>query len=418
MGLMIGGQKMGGVYIGGVRHNMMLNGRKIWPSGPSVDPDAIVIEVTVAIDDMSFVLPLCADYLNNIAYAVIIDWGDGTTETASGASNGETTGIAHYYSAPGAYVITVRDADPEQDGIRAPGWGRVFGFYPWNESGPNAQANRDKVTRALNLPGIAFCESETFTGDGFLAGVFYQCSNLAQTCAVTLPPAVTAIGNMFMLNMYFGCASLTSAPDEAPYPPGVTTIGYAFRAVQYSNCSNLTAAAKEADYPQGLSSIDTSFRDGQYSNCSSLTKASPEPLYPAGLSRIESFFRDGQYNSCTALTQAGGEPPYPMSGDGMPYIGSYFRYYQYANCPALRVGNYVFAARFGAVLQLITVSYSSMFNMPNTLNTADTVPLYYTDAAHTQTAPITNMSAPSEGRHLITNRTGIVGYASLDANWK
>ncbi|MCD8167015.1 MAG: hypothetical protein LUE93_13420, partial [Bacteroides sp.] len=62
-------------------------------------------------------------------------------------------------------------------------------------------------------------------------------------------------------------------------------------------------------------------------------------------------------------------------------------------------------------------SFSDMFFLSEIKTDPDTIPRYYTDATHTTTAPITDLT-PAERKYYLTNRTGIEGYDQINENWK
>jgi hypothetical protein len=58
-----------------------------------------------------------------------------------------------------------------------------------------------------------------------------------------------------------------------------------------------------------------------------------------------------------------------------------------------------------------------MFYLSSSNSTPDTMPRYYTDASHTTTAPVSDLTPPKRIEY-VYNRTGIDGYSSLNSYWK
>lgn len=155
--------------------------------------------------------------------------------------------------------------------------------------------------------------------------------------------------------------------------------------------------------------IAANFKFNQYYGCAQLLTAEIEQI-PSGVQNISSNFKQAQYKNCTNLQNAAEEslPTHVVN------IANGFRKEQYSNCTSLLIGNYVHA-RMDEFLNGGNNNFELMFNMPTTKSTSDSIPKFKDKLNNIY--PITDLT-PSFSKQYCTNRTGISGYASLNANWK
>lgn len=218
-------------------------------------------------------------------------------------------------------------------------------------------------------------------GDGFRSRQ-YGSTKIQAPAVEVLPPGVTNIGNNFRSNMYRSAALVSTTPEVLP--PGVTNIGDNFRFGQYYG-NPIQAPAVEV-LPAGVTTIGSGFREIQYG----------QTYYAAG--RLISTAKE----------------VLPAS---VVNIGARFRYGQYGMQSMLNIGSHIHSFRFAELLNQNAANYKEMFYLNSAKTTADVRPKYYTNEAETTTTPITTLT-PTAAKAYLTNRTGITGYSSLNANWK
>jgi hypothetical protein len=125
MGLIVNGAKMGKPYINGAKHNAFIGGQKIWNDVPPIKAGEFMFYVE---DEGAFYIPVCGVNGGTSTYQSynwVIDWGDGTTQTASGTGS-VSKNIVHYYSdEKSGHYITIKP-----NGAETQGWFNAFGASP------------------------------------------------------------------------------------------------------------------------------------------------------------------------------------------------------------------------------------------------------------------------------------------------
>jgi hypothetical protein len=241
------------------------------------------------------------------------------------------------------------------DGNYYAGWGAAFGY--WSSTSTGANSSKSLLTAVIQDPDWAHLYTATDTGDNFRYNQFYGCSNLTAAVPETLPDTVTRIGDNFRAYQYFNSntsSAVLSIAANEFIPDSVISIGNNFRAYQYYTQGKLTDTARES-LPDSVTSIGGGFRMYQYySNASSVN-------------------------------------------------------------PVFSVGSHIHSKQFATLLNANTNNYLCMFYVYARTMT-DGMPSYYLEDGVT-TQPVTVLT-PETDKNYVTNRTGIVGYSSLNANWK
>ena len=245
---------------------------------------------------------------------VTIDWGDNSTDTATGASlTTRKTDIHHEYATAGSYTIKITPTSGTNYSLYC-----TTTYTLLNKNSSTANANRVyancvktvRVGNACTIGDNAFynCNSltlvsipSTATSIGssvfkycyslvsfvipsevteILDSTFYYCYSLT---SISIPSGVTSIGS----NAFYCCASLTSMS----IPSGVTSIGGSM----FYCCFSLTSIS----IPSGVTSIEAS----TFSNCYSLTSVS----ISSGITSI----RPSAFASCYGMAEYHFEPTTP-----------------------------------------------------------------------------------------------------------
>jgi hypothetical protein len=222
MGLIINSTKMGMPYINGVKHNAYINGQKMWNSGPVPPAPGEGFQFVVA-DAGSFSIP-CSGVLNNTSafrsYNWRINWGDGSTETASGTSS-DTKTIPHTYSdGRGTHTITIYP-----NGTATTGW-----FDAYCSGGQQDTTNLAKI-KQLNSPINSLMRT---LGTYSFLRMFYKCTGLTSIPENLLPS--TTVGSYYYAGTFNGCTGLTSIPENLLPATTLLTRQCSFR---LSTCLNM-----------------------------------------------------------------------------------------------------------------------------------------------------------------------------------
>ncbi|MCD8165276.1 MAG: leucine-rich repeat domain-containing protein [Bacteroides sp.] len=360
------GNKLTTLYNSGLSVNKgYINGDVVFDKGGEVDNSYIEFEIDAT--SGTYIIPCSGYAANGSAYSFKVYMDGVYSGDIAGVVNSNTgTGNTIIFGVTDTKIIRLEPTN----GV-TPGWGIPFGYYS-GTSGCNASSNKAKIRRILNDPDYAHLSSETSTGTYFRHYQYINC-DLTNTVNESLPNSVTTIGNEFRSHQYDGCNKLKSAPAEV-LPDSVTTVGSNFRAYQYYRCATL--------------------------------KSAPTEVFPDSITRISSNFRAYQYRDCANLTSA----PNEVFPDSITSVGTNFRAYQYYRCYRILIGDFIHHHNIINILNAHSSHYSNMFyiNVETNLD-PDTVPRYYTDASHTTTAPITDLT-PSVRKYYLQNRTGIDGY--------
>jgi len=351
----------------------------VWP-GVKYEDEAFIFTLNIAAGSLTFYLPLNGHSvigIQDVPYNWLIDWGDGTTETKSGLSSSATTNyITHSYLSAGKKTVTIKPIFADFQ------WMRAYGFTQVQTGNANANTNKQKIISFDYVTNISFMESPISFGDYYL-----YC--LACGTGVTYP-----------IN------EVKTIKED-----NIKTIGHFWRASEYQYCASLVGALATEYLPNGITTIGDNFRSGQYGGCSKLNQTTPEVL-PNGVLSVGNAFRSYQYSNCTALP---GYPEVEVFPNSIISIGNEFRAYQYQNDSNILVHGHIHV-RMDEILNTYTNNYFRMFYVGSAKATADTIPKYQDKNGNTYN--ISNLTPTSPSREYCTSRTGIAGYAGLNANWK
>ncbi|WP_418698097.1 BspA family leucine-rich repeat surface protein [Bacteroides sp.] len=248
--------------------------------------------------DATFILPLNATLSG---YSLIVDWGDGQTETFPDGTTLMQTNMTHTYAQAGKYIVTISSTQRDGTQTQMP----QFSFYNYYS---NVNANSKKLV-SFNTPllNMGFSLSSCFRNCTSLTGIpvglfdnnpsatdfsycFYGCTGL------TGIPAGLFDKNTQVTNFsacFNECTGLTGAIPEGLFDKNTEVKD--FNACFY-NCTKLTG-----EIPKGLFDNNTKVTDFSacFYNCAELTGAIPEGLFDNNtlVTTFESCFY-----GCTGLT--------------------------------------------------------------------------------------------------------------------
>lgn len=252
-------------------------------------------ETRIAIEIPSTLRATIPVYFHTQAnYHLVIDWGDGNTETQTG-STGNYMSFSHTYKQDGKYIITIHNESALQFNL---GYGHSGGGAVGSADNTPWYANMTKKVhlgkgirtlndylfyRNLSLESVTMSDHIIYMGDY----VFYYCSSLKE---VQLSKSITALGD----NAFKSCTSLR----RVILPDTITTIPSG----TFDGCSCLAII----DLPDTITSIN----NNAFSGCESLTKM----VFPQGLTNIgDSAFnycrgmKVYDFTKCTAIPTAGSQ---------------------------------------------------------------------------------------------------------------
>ena len=231
---------------------------KVTRNVESIDMDAYMItEWTISGDNTEIKLPVSGTGLN-----IVVDWGDGTTETITGNITAENF-PTHTYAVAGTYDIKVRGTCPKWG---YDGWDNIdttspyytyseylTGLKQWGE----LSANRYLFVKCANLKYVSGDLTEnTFANVNNMSSMFRGCTSLE---SVDLSNFDTSkVGNM--ADMFYDCSSLTELDLSSFNTPKLGNMYHMF-----NGCTSL----EKLD----ISSLDTSnvtWMLGVFKNCKSL----------------------------------------------------------------------------------------------------------------------------------------------------
>lgn len=191
-----------------------------------------------------------------------------------------------------------------------------------------------------------------------------------------------------------------------------TAVGDTFRAYQWYQCVNISVFPDETlGDIKTLTTIGAGFKQAMYQNCQMAVP--PKESLPDTIVSIGNYFRYQQFLNCDLLQSTTPE----VMPESVQAFGNSFRRQQYSQCISLNLNGHIHTHHIQQLLNT-SQSYAGCFNSIATLTRADIMPRYYLDASQTETAPISELTPPTEAKNYITNRTGVAGYADLDNNWK
>ena len=357
-------------------------------------------------------------------YNWIVDWGDGIIENVSGISSWWGDTITHDYLVAGTYIIVIKP---------------VIDEFQWFRACANVDMNAvsTQITSIDYITNKSMMESATSYGDYYMYFLCFAYDLIYPINEVKTVDEnqITTIGRLFKSNQYYGTDLLI--PEIEWLPPGITTIGDFFRDHQYTWCWQLQYAAEEY-MPNSVISIGTVFRQSQYSSCECITSGVPEVLsnnlltigdsfrqyiysatkltapvseyLPNSLTTVGNSFRSYQYCWCSDLLQTTAE----YLPNNVVNVGTDFRRNQYCYCPKILIKNHIHV-RMDEFLNSNANNYYDMFYLSSAKSDSDAMPNY--KDKNGIVSSITTLT-PGARKRYCYNRTGISGYASLNAYWK
>ena len=328
------------------------------------EPERIFkMAITTPAAGTTFMIPVASmlDFgVESKTYNWNINWGDGTTQTASGTSS-ESGGIPHVYTAAGNYVISITPNGSTE------AWLAAFGFC--GSGDPNRSANKSLVTgipsplrpemtrthaqisATTGLPSFEWAdtfhglsnltqaptfegwENVSAVGDSFANLMFYWCESLTTLPAgFTLPQGITKVGNNFACGMFAVCERLTTLPAGFNLPRGITSAGNCFADSMFLFCFKLTSLPTGFNLPQGITTAGYFFASSMFFSCYKLTSLPAGFNLPQGITTVKNDFADSMFSNCSSLTSlpAGFNLP-----QGIASVGSNFSASMFSNCSSL-----------------------------------------------------------------------------------
>ena len=147
----------------------------------------------------------------------------------------------------------------------------------------------------------------------------------------------TTVGNCFLFNCWYHCASITSMPAGFNIPTGITTVGDSFLSGCWGNCTSLTSMPAGFNIPTGITSVGRWFLDNCWSSCSSLTSMPSGFNLPTGITTVGNQFLNFCWANCTSLTTMPSGFNLPT---GITSVGSGFLEQCWYNCTLLNADGY------------------------------------------------------------------------------
>ena len=244
----------------------------------------MITEWTIPSGDTTIKLPVKGIGLN-----IIVDWGDGTTETITGDITAENF-PTHTYSTSGEYDISIRGTCPKW-GYN--GWSAITETSPYYtytqyltkvKQFGELSATQYGFSQCANLKYVSGDATEnTFTNVTNMAYMFYNCSSLTSLDLSNFDTSNVTD----MKNMFYKCSSLTSLDVSSFNTSNVTDMEWMF-----SGCESLTSL----DLSNFITSNVTRMANMFY-NCSSLTSLDVSSFNTSNVTDMEWMF-----SGCESLT--------------------------------------------------------------------------------------------------------------------
>jgi hypothetical protein len=280
LGLYIGGVKQGGVYWGGVRMGLYKNGVKVFGSASAPIEDLFSFTVE---DGGEFGIPVCGMQGEDFVfqpYDWVVEWGDGTSEEASGVGDLGSF-IPHLYvDGETSHRIIIRpNGGPSQ------GWFNAFGCgdFPDGVSAAKIKKLHSPITSVMRT-----------MSDFAFSAMFRGCSGLTEI-PVNLLPAKTLAPGCYSY-MFYGCSGLTEIPVNL-LP--AKTIAASCYSSMFRGCSGLTEIPVNL-LPAETIAVGCYYR--MFYGCSGLTEI-PVNLLPA--KPLASYCYESMFQGCGNLSGIG-----------------------------------------------------------------------------------------------------------------
>jgi hypothetical protein len=231
-----------------------------------------ITEWTVAgdADARTITLPLVDTRTEGaLAYNCIVDWGDGTANSAVTTYN--DTNRIHTYATNGTYQVEITGT--------MEGWS-------FNNTG-----DKLKITKVVNWGDVS-----KFNGFKYLKAGFYGCTNLTSLGVGIILASGTGVLSQGFYYTFYGCASLTTIPtDLFKYNTAISASGFC---ATFRGCTSLTTIP--TDLFKYNTAISTSGFYATFQGCTSLTTI-PTDLFKYNIAVSTSGFYYTFYG-CASLT--------------------------------------------------------------------------------------------------------------------
>ena len=297
-------------------------------SGLTNPPDVQPFKLGIRIPETNstFYLPT-SSYLGGAstskAYDWLIDWGDGSSEHAVGASS-LGSGIAHEYEAAGDYTIYIKPNGSIEAWLAAFGFGNDYSYIV---------NSRDNKSMVISVPCALTPQMTRTTAqingsepapDYELCSVFALCVNLTTAPTMEGWEAISSVGEYFCERMFIMCFKLELVPEGFNLPQNLTEAGEGFAAMLFALCSSLPSLPAGFNLPQNLTAVGDHFAQEAFSYCESLATLPEGFNLPQGLTEVGSSFAAGLFLNCSSL---GSLPSGFNTPQGLLYAGDYFLAY-------------------------------------------------------------------------------------------
>jgi hypothetical protein len=260
---------------------------------------------------MSFTLDLIVQYLTwriptvalspNLTntYDWDIDWGDGSTQRATGTSVYQSAaGVSHNYALPGEYTVTVRPHNPAStkwfaaycptdvldyyDDIRRWSVIAIDGNITWRATRSSLSDTPAyefgcwfyQFTRLASMGQFNLPQDLTTVGDYFCYFMFQQCNGSAfsMNSVFNLPQDITTVSHSFCYGMFQQCdGSAFSMNSIFQLPQGILTVELYFCAWMFYLCSGTAFNVNSVfQLLQNVTSIGPTYHYRTFHRCSGL----------------------------------------------------------------------------------------------------------------------------------------------------
>jgi hypothetical protein len=286
MGLIINSTKMGMPYINSIKYNAYIGGSKIWNSlpPPPPPPPLVTNEFAFLVKDIgSFGVPVSGVNEGTTTYQTYnwkIDWGDGSTQTASGTGNYNTTITHNYTDGKGYHNVIIKP-----NGTATQGWFNAFGSSEYQ-----TVSNIKKIIKIYSPITSIMRTMNAYSH----YSMFRRCTGLISIPSNLLP--ATTIANHCYESMFRGCTGLTSLP--ANLLPSTTIANYCYGSM-FSGCTGLTSLPANL---LPVMNLATNCYYNMFRGCTGLTSL-PDNLLPA--TTLQNNCYSNMFYDCTGLTNIG-----------------------------------------------------------------------------------------------------------------
>lgn len=248
-------------------------------------------------DDKTFALPLQATLSG---YSLIVDWGDGNTETFADGTELKEANMTHTYDQAGKYTVTITST--QRDGTK-PQMPKLDFYNLYGSTQKLLSLDTPLLNMGADLEDcFAYCMRLTTISAGLFdnnpdaetfSGCFESCTELTGTIPAGLFANNTKVKSFY--RCFAGCKKLTGSIPERLFVhnTAVTDFSYCFL-----DCTGLTGAI-----PSGLFTNNTAVTHfaGCFNGCTGLTGAIPGGLFIANTAVTHFTFC---FAGCTGLTGA------------------------------------------------------------------------------------------------------------------